>query len=200
MHLCLLEPLFDNNDTPWIFSTSSPSVADISLYYQLLWGTEIAAGRLVENLTAGGSQDLTTEGAEPVFNAQRYPGLYTWFKTFERYIENLDTVENKDPDFEKVLDQINTAPVLGRKSLLLPTPRSSFADLDKKCGLTEGATVSVAPDDIGKADPTVGTLVALSPEEIVIKPQALETPAKVETRVHFPRVEFRVRPVDKAKL
>lgn len=48
--------------------------------------------------------------------------------------------------------------------------------------------------------PTIGTLVALSPEEIVIKPQPLETPATVETRLHFPRLGFVVRPVNKSNL
>ncbi|KAK4540447.1 hypothetical protein LTR36_009193 [Oleoguttula mirabilis] len=200
MQLSMLEPLFGNEDGPWIFSTSSPSLADISVYYQLSWGSDIAAGRLIDNLTGGGTSDTDTEGATAVFNAQRYPGVYTWYITLQRYLENLPSTEDKDPAFSDVLEQIKKSPSLGRKSLLLPTPRSSHAELDKKCGLTEGALVSVAPDDTGRANPTVGTLVALSPEEIVIKPQVLEKAAEVEARIHFPRLGFVVRPFDKAKL
>lgn len=200
MQLSILEPLFDNQDGPWIFSTSSPSLADVSVYYQLSWGNDIAAGRLLENLTAGGTSDTETEGATSVFNAQRYPGVFTWYKTLQRYLDKLPSTEDKDPNFSEILEQIKKSPSLGRKSLLLPTPRSSHAELDKKCGLTEGALVSVAPDDTGRDNPTIGMLVILSPEEIVIKPQTFEKPAEVEARIHFPRLGFVVRPVDKARL
>lgn len=43
--------------------------------------------------------------------------------------------------------------------------------------------------------PTLGTLVALSPEEVVITPRKLDdTPAEVDVRIHFPRLGFVVRP------
>lgn len=49
--------------------------------------------------------------------------------------------------------------------------------------------------------PTRGELVALSPEEVVIKPVALEEPAKVkDVKIHFPRLGFVVLPVKDAKL
>jgi len=49
--------------------------------------------------------------------------------------------------------------------------------------------------------PTIGTLVALTPEEIVIKPQKLEDAATpIDVRVHFPRLGFVVRPVRGQKL
>ena len=201
MQLSMLEPLFDDTETsPWIFSTRSPSLADVSVYYQLSWGSDIAAGRLIDNLTAGGTSDTATEGATSIFNAKRYPGVFTWYKTMERYLNNLTSTETKDPPWEDVLTQMKKSPALGKKSVLLPTPRSSHVELDRKCGLLEGATVSVAPDDTGRDNPTIGTLVTLSPEEVVIKPQVLDKAAAVEVRVHFPRLGFVVRPVDQAKL
>jgi hypothetical protein len=49
--------------------------------------------------------------------------------------------------------------------------------------------------DIPSCSPTIGTLVALSPEEVVITPAPLEgKPARVDVRVHFPRLGFVVRP------
>lgn len=48
--------------------------------------------------------------------------------------------------------------------------------------------------------PTFGTLVAMSPEEVVIKPQTLDPPAKLDVRIHFPRLGFVVRPARKPKL
>lgn len=50
------------------------------------------------------------------------------------------------------------------------------------------------------SSPTIGTLLAISPEEVVIQPQALENPAALETRIHFPRVGFVVRPVSQPSL
>ena len=48
--------------------------------------------------------------------------------------------------------------------------------------------------------PTIGWLVDLSPEEVVIKPLELETPALIDARVHFPRLGFVVQPFREAKL
>jgi hypothetical protein len=41
-------------------------------------------------------------------------------------------------------------------------------EFDQKLGLLPGVQVRVAPDDTGWDDPTLGALVALSPEEVVI--------------------------------
>ena len=53
-------------------------------------------------------------------------------------------------DFEEVLGQMKEAPSLGRKSLLLPTPRDVIKDLEAKSGLVEGKLISVVPDDTGR--------------------------------------------------
>jgi glutathione S-transferase len=148
--LSMLEPLFTDTDGPWIFSTKAPSMADISVYYQLLWGSDISSGRLVSNLTAGGASDTELEGATPVFNAQRYPGISAWYRRMQRFFEELPPMEDKSTSFESVLEQMKKAPTLGKKSMLLPTPKPAYADLDAKNGLTEGALVSVVPDDTGR--------------------------------------------------
>ena len=147
--LSILEPLFDHEDSGnWIFSTASPSLADVSLYYELKWAREIASGVFTESITAGETKDGELEGAEPVFNAQRYPRLYAWFKLMERYFEGLEDVETMaSGDFDEVLRQMREAPSLGRKSLLLPTPRDVIKDLEAKSGLVEGKVISVVPDD-----------------------------------------------------
>jgi len=105
---------------------------------------------LIDNLTGGGTQDTSTTGAESVFNAKRYPALFTWYRRLQRYLDNLPDCEDKDPEWNDVLRKIKESPQLGRRSLLLPTPRSSLKELDQKCGLTEGAVVSVVPDDTGR--------------------------------------------------
>lgn len=201
LQLSLLEPLFESQSGPWMFSTSSPSMADISVYYQLSWGNDIASGKSIYNLTAGGTDNTNTRGASDVFNAERYPAVYSWYRMMERYFDSLDSTETKDPPFEDVLGQMKKAPTLGKKSVLLPTPRAAHKVLDEKTGLVEGALISVAPDDTGRADPTVGELVAVSPEEIVIRPEKVEgEEVKVDVRIHFPRVGFTARPVDRSRL
>jgi hypothetical protein len=48
-------------------------------------------------------------------------------------------------------------------------------------------------------NPTIGWLVDLSPEEVVIKPLELDTPA-LDVRVYFPRLGFVVQPFRESKL
>ena len=49
--------------------------------------------------------------------------------------------------------------------------------------------------------PTCGTLVAVTPEEVVLKPQELDGPNPlVDARIHFPRLGFVVKPLEQAKL
>ena len=150
MQLSILEPQFEDANGGFIFSTPSPSLADISLFYELQWGSDIAAGGYTNHITAGEEDNRELEGASPVFNAQRYPAMYAWYKTMQGYFENLPSTEEKCENVDEVVKQIKDSPILGKKSLLLPTPRSSHADLDAKRGLTEGAQVSVAPDDTGR--------------------------------------------------
>ncbi|OQO06669.1 hypothetical protein B0A48_08456 [Cryoendolithus antarcticus] len=193
--LSILEPQFTDLGEGWIFSTPSPSLADISLFYQLQWGSDIAKGRLIGNLTAGGTSDTAADGADAVFNAQRYPGLWAWYERLERFMERLPDVERKNAEWDGVLKSLQEAPALGRKSLLLPTPRKGHVELDEKCGFGEGAVVSIAPDDTGRSSPTIGKIVALSPEEVVITPVELKDgPPEVAVRIHFPRVGFTIRP------
>ena len=139
------------------------------------------------------------------------------YNTLKNYLDNLPSTEEKVEDFSEVQKQLKQSPNVGQKSLLIPTPRSTHTDLDTKNGLTQGALVSVVPDDTGRNEyvplsqeraflltsalsPTLGTLVALSPEEVVIKPQILDPPASIDVRIHFPRLAFVIRPVKQSKL
>lgn len=146
--LSMLEPLFEGEG--FVFSTEAPSLADVSLFYELKWGEEIAAGKYTEGITEGETQDGELEGAKPVLNAQRYPGLWRWYKMIELYFDSLPSTEKSCEDYEKLVEEMKKSPTLGAKSLLLPTPRSTHVELDKKSGLVEGASVSIAPDDTGR--------------------------------------------------
>jgi len=79
----------------------------------------------------------------------------------------------------------------------VPTAVEQHPSLDAQRGLVPGVSVSVAPDDTGKDNPTVGTLVRIGVEEVVITPNER---AEVDVRVHFPRLGFVVKGVEGARL
>lgn len=152
LHLSILEPLFKDTDGPWIFSTEKPSLADIALFYQLEWGNNIAAGRGTANLTAGGTYDSSTQGATPVFNAQRYPNLFTWFEAFRSYLSRLPSMETRVVNSPENALRATRDYGFRKEIPLLPTSAPAHAELDRRNGLLPGAAVSVAPDDTGRAE------------------------------------------------
>ncbi|RDI88057.1 hypothetical protein Vi05172_g1941 [Venturia inaequalis] len=198
LHLSILEPQFAETKEGWIFATDRPSLADISLWYQLRWGIDIAAGKGIYNLTGGGTTDQMKDVTGSVFNEKRYPHLWRWFHAFEKHIQALPTML-KDCSEDEATRFLNE--YKGDKMEILQTPATPHWNLDGQNGLVTGAKVSVAPDDTGRNNPTLGTLVAISPEEIILKPRELDgsTPL-VDARIHFPRLGFVVKPVEVAKL
>jgi glutathione S-transferase len=153
LQLSLLEPLF-NEDTkgPWIFSTEAPSAADISLYYQLKWGNDIAAGRYIGDLTGGGTPDTDEAGAISVFNPRRYPRLSKWFQAFSDYIDRMPDVGRTITDKEGLQILIkSTSPGL-QEIPLIPTPAPPHTELDARNSLHVGVEVFVAPDDTGRSE------------------------------------------------
>lgn len=82
---------------------------------------------------------------------------------------------------------------------LLPIPGVGRYDdkLDQRNGLVPGTRVSVTPDDTGRDDPTFGTLVGITVQEVVIVPDLIGgRESRVRgVRVHFPRVGFVVMPI-----
>lgn len=150
LQLSLFEPLLAGTDGPWIFSTPTPSLADISVYYQLLWGEDISSGRYSSNISEGEVQnDAPGDVMSEVFNSERYPAVVTWYRRMRAYFDELPSTE-KESDIDNVLAEMKRSPSLGPKSLLLPTPRSAHAALNARTGLREGALVSVVPDDTGR--------------------------------------------------
>lgn len=208
-YLSVIEPMFEGHE--WVLGTSKPSLADVSLYYQLEWGRNISRGIGIEDLTGGGTNDGTGEGMEAVFNQERYPGLHGWSHRFKEHIDSLPVVEERIgkedvKTIDSVMKQLDRAQ-RSQEVLLLPTPNHRAEDLESRLGLKVGTKVSIAPDDTGRGDPTIGTLIAMSPEEVVIEPDLPEVVGKAGKRatvggirLHFPRVGFVVLPVRASKL
>ncbi|KAK4937322.1 hypothetical protein LTR10_022003 [Elasticomyces elasticus] len=204
LQLSLLEPLFSSG-RKWVFDGASPSAADVALWYQLDWGEKISRGEGIEDLTGGGTRDGYGEGIASVFNAERYPGLTAWFERFKAHVDGLSSLETRversdDSGVARVLGEVKGTPSM-KETPLLPTPAGPHGSLDKRSGLVAGTQVSIAPDDTGRGSPTEGTLVAITPEEVVISPKRIGNGPRVgEVRTHFPRVGFVVRRVGTAKL
>ena len=149
----MLEALFQTHSARWVFSTPTPSLADIALFYQLNWGVDIASGRGIEGLTGGGTKDTDTEGAVGVFNNDRYPGLHKWFHKFRNFIDNLPSKETVAVTPEAVshtLEELKSFQETDEGEILMPTTNKSHWEWDKKSGLIIGTRVSVAPEDTGK--------------------------------------------------
>lgn len=200
-YLSILEPLFVSGQQAWFLGTKSPSGADISLFYMLNWIREISKGYGLGDLTAGGARDGIGEGMDDIFNEKRYPGVAGWFARTEKYFENLQLHETRIErgDDKKVGDIMSVLDACEQPGPvpLVPTAVPQNRELDERNGLKIGERVSVVPDDTGRDDPTLGTLVGLSTEEVVIAPDALEgRRSRVEgVRLHFPRVGFVVKPL-----
>ncbi|KAL1592489.1 hypothetical protein SLS59_009722 [Nothophoma quercina] len=206
LHLSLLEPTFAagadgtaERHANWAFPTETPSLADLSLWYQIKWGVDIAAGKGIYNLTGGGTSDTDTDVAASVWNRDRYPGLWRWFHDFEKYIDGL-------PDLEVVVREgdgrwkaeLKDVDVFALEDLLVPASAAPHGSLDGQRGLKPGSLVSIVPDDTGRDNPTVGRVVAIGVEEVVIEP---EKEGEMRVRVHFPRLGFVVKVVnERAKL
>jgi glutathione S-transferase len=193
MHLAMLEPTFKTKGK-WAIPTPTPSLADVSLYYQLRWGIDIGSGRGIYNLSGGGTKDEQKEDVTArIFNEQRYPGLWSWFHAFEAYMNSLPDLQSTNPD--GWLDAVKRSEPLSDEKLLVPTAVDGPTDVQRD--LVRGASVSIAPDDTGRDNPTLGTLVKIGVEEVVIKSHEK---AEVDVRVHFPRLGFVVKVVEGSKL
>lgn len=208
-YLSILEPMFI--DGGWVLGGPDPTLADVSMYYQLEWGKNISKGIGIDDLTGGGTSDGIGEGMDEVFNDNRYPGLLAWYKRFESFVNALPIVEERiekgdTKGVESVMEALREAS-RDEEVPLLSTPNGRLTEREESLGIKYGGKVSVAPDDTGRGDPTVGTLIAASPEEVVIEPDLPEAVGKEGTRatvggirLHFPRVGFTVSPVRGAKL
>lgn len=200
--LSILEPLFQENaqdGEKWMLRTPTPGAADINLFFMFKWGRDIARGVGVNDLTGGELPEMALEGIEKLFNETRFPGIWKWYQNVENHWASLPEVEERiieDGDQSSVNDVLQSPNISGKADSdipMLPTPQPWNSALDDRSGLTIGQEVSVAPDDTGRDDPVLGTLLKLSAEEVVIQPTELvdgQKPIVDGVRIHFPRVGF----------
>ncbi|RMZ66448.1 glutathione S-transferase [Pyrenophora seminiperda CCB06] len=196
LHLSLLEPMFASGT--WAIPTKTPSLADISLFYQLRWGIDIAAGKGIYDLTGGGTNDKQEDIVGQVFNQDRYPGLWRWFHAFEAYMDSVPDLQTKLAESDtRWKDILRETPLLSDNDLLVPTSVGQHPSLDAQANLVPEVCVKIAPDDTGRDNPTIGRLVKIGVEEVVITPNGT---SELDVRIHFPRLGFVVKVVEESKL
>ena len=120
---------------------------------------------------SGGTSDTSIPITDTVFNSSRYLAIVSWFNAFEAFVARLPSTETRveegsnDGAWRDAIAQCAASTDAG---LLLLTLAPQHVKFDRKLGPPPGVQASVAPDDTGRDDPTLGTLVALSPEEVII--------------------------------
>ncbi|GLB33770.1 putative glutathione S-transferase, N-terminal domain [Lyophyllum shimeji] len=168
----LLEEQF-KDDREWLFDTEQPSLGDISV--QMILNTL--------RFSPPGKRLL--DGAS-------FPNTAKWLARVSTFIEG------------KRASQAAPQPITGDQAAAT-IMSSAFESYDVvgfdaneagRLGLKLHDQVQIAPDDTGKDYPTVGKLVAMNREEVVIEVQGAER----LLRCHFPQIGFTVRGMQSHKL
>ncbi|KAF5321044.1 hypothetical protein D9619_000279 [Psilocybe cf. subviscida] len=168
-HLTLVEEqLADGRE--YLFGTTGPSLADSTLQAFFSWARPM-------------------RNANDVFNSKHFPLTNKWLDRVTLHIGGLKASQPKP----EVLS------VAGAAAEILNGPHEPYDIIGfdeceaERLIVKKGNAVKVAPEETGRNQPVVGTLVALNREELV-----LEVKSKLQTngvaRVHFPRLGFSVTP------
>ncbi|EJD01143.1 uncharacterized protein FOMMEDRAFT_110715 [Fomitiporia mediterranea MF3/22] len=167
-HATLLEEqLSDGRE--WVFDTVSVGCGDLALYCVYGWIVRF-------------------RGMKEVFNDKKFPKTFAWLgrmvefeKTRRASIAHAITKIDGAAASKIIADNINT----------------HFLEVDfdddegRLLGLKLGDKVQVIPDDNARNYPTIGKLIGLTREEIVLQLSGTGVPS---LRCHFPRLNFSVNP------
>ncbi|TEB30237.1 hypothetical protein FA13DRAFT_1734066 [Coprinellus micaceus] len=171
-HLVAIEEqLSDGRE--WLFDTVTPGLADISVHFVLAWikGMPTSAG---------------------LFDEKRFPNALKWLN---RLSALLKSKKNELGTIVALSGEVAGNDITS--SSHEPDAVVGFdAQEAQRLKVQFGDVVQVAPEDTGRNYPTVGKLVALSLEEVVLEVQAKDG----KIRCHFPRLGYSIRAVREAKL
>ncbi|KAL8674184.1 MAG: hypothetical protein Q9168_001435 [Polycauliona sp. 1 TL-2023] len=166
----LLESTLLADGRHWILKTKQPSLADIDGIWPFHWLS-------------------TMEGALPpsLFGKENFPKVYSWM---DRFNAALKTAKGSAP---KVI-------TLKGPEAIQHVTQAEFAEPDGEVdardplGLRKGQDVESWPIDSGFSHRDRGQLVALTPQEVVLKTQAKI--GHKDVHIHHPRTNFRIMAVD----
>ncbi|KAF9651127.1 hypothetical protein BDM02DRAFT_3163906 [Thelephora ganbajun] len=170
-HVSLLEEQLSDG-RGWLFDTEAPGLVDISSH--ILFGWIVFFKHL---------RDL--------FDPKTVPHVIAWIGRLREYLKTAQ--DSNIAPVEKVTSE-------QALKLVQAGDMEDHAGFDAgeagRLGLVSGQTVAVTPTDTGKNHPTVGTLIGLNREEVVIQ---VKGTCGTLLHVHFPRLGFAIR-VHNAKL
>ncbi|KAI5124958.1 hypothetical protein M0805_007385 [Coniferiporia weirii] len=168
-HMSLLEEqLADGRE--WIFDTVTVGYGDLSVYSVYSW-------------------IIRFRGMREVLTAENFPNSIAWMGRMSEFVKIKR--EANAPAISKI--QGDAAAKIIADSVG-PQPREIIFDEDEasRLNLQLGSLVSVTPDDNATNYPTIGKLVGLSREEVVLQVGGTAAPS---LRCHFPRFSYLIRPV-----
>ncbi|KAF5321601.1 hypothetical protein D9619_000286 [Psilocybe cf. subviscida] len=154
----------------FLFATTAPSLADISVHFIFNWVRGFP-------------------GTKELFDAKRTPKVVEWLA---RVTSRLQFLKSSLPKPTLLKGAEAAAAIIRAAHEAYDV--AGFDEVEaQRLGVRRGATVKVAPEDTGRAWPTIGMLVALTHEEVTLEVKGPK--AKGTVRVHFPRLGFSVRPI-----
>ncbi|KAH7098375.1 hypothetical protein BKA62DRAFT_713404 [Auriculariales sp. MPI-PUGE-AT-0066] len=148
----------------WLFSTETPSYADISAHMTLAWARSL-------------------NSIKEVFDKKAFPQTIAWLDRLSALIaEKQKAIQIVTAKGDEAANHILAAPTL---------PLEPFDDVEAgRLYVQRDTAVSVTPDDSGKVA-TNGTLLTLTRSEIVLQTSPPSGQGKIN--LHFPRSGFVVR-------
>lgn len=171
-HLASIEEQL-NDGREWLFDTVTPGLADISVHFVLAW-----------------IKPMPTSAS--LFDEKRYPNTLKWLN---RLSELLKSKQKAQGTPEVLKGEAAGADITSSNHE--PDAVVGFdAREAQRLNVKLGDVIQVAPEDTGRSYPTLGKLVALNLEEVVLEIQA----KKGKLRCHFPRLGYSIRPTKSAKL
>lgn len=161
----VLETTFFADGRDWILGTKGPSVADIEAVWPFEW---MLVDRNMKDC-------LPKEG----FGEERYPKVYAWVKRF------MDIVGEKKKGCETPTTLVGED--MTKKTMSATGARDDIGFIeDDPLGFKRGDHVEIYPSDYGQIGKSVGVLVGLSTNEVVIENDK-------GLYLHFPRWNFSIR-------
>ncbi|KAG0225721.1 hypothetical protein BGW42_004121 [Actinomortierella wolfii] len=170
-----LRPLQQEKEYGFFLETSTPSMVDINIYWNL-WFV------------------VVTNAVPELLNTDTYPGILTWFKRIQLYIKNhkhreLDAVPITP---EQALQAARQATATGQTTTVKADYNIHLVHPAER--LKVGDWVSVSPNDYMKV-PVQGRIVGLSTRQIAVQPRPLAEVPDVQVTIHFPRFGYVTKPI-----
>jgi glutathione S-transferase len=165
----LFETTFLADGRDWILGTKTPTVADVDAVWPFEW--MIVDPHMKDSLP------------EQYVNDKVYPKVYAWVRRFMDVVEDRKKACAKPT---KLNGEIMASRVMSATS---PTDDIGFIN-DDPLIFKRGDEVQIYPSDYGQMGVSIGSLVGLSTNEVVIENDK-------GLRLHFPRWNFSIKKISR---